>query len=39
MIFVVIIIIATQIYDVARKLFIIRFVNSLLIIPKIEVQS
>lgn len=40
MIFVIIIIIiATKTYDVARKSFIIRWVNLLLIIPKIGVQS
>lgn len=39
MIFVIITIIATKTYDVARKSLIIETVNSLLIIPKIGVQS
>lgn len=39
MIFVTTIIIATKTYDVGRKLFIIRSINLLLIIPKIGVQS
>lgn len=39
MIFVIVTIIATKTYDVVMKSFIIGSVNSLLIIPKIGVQS